>query len=114
MNEGREYKYQADWSLGNQMFHVRCDDWEAFKEAKENMETLLPSNKPFPDDTVGKPVATTPEKAMNAPICEDHHLPMTWHPAGVSKKTGKPYNGFWSCKVLNEDGSYCTFKPAKV
>lgn len=36
-NQGREYRYQADYSAGGQMFHVRCDDWEEFKIACDNV-----------------------------------------------------------------------------
>lgn len=37
-NEGREYKYQADYSLNGKMFHVRCDDWIEFQDAVKNIE----------------------------------------------------------------------------
>lgn len=41
--------------------------------------------------------------------CEVHALDMKLIPAGVSKKTGKPYNAFYVCPV---DG--CKWKPAPV
>lgn len=106
--QGREYQYQADWSIGNRMFHVRCDDWDSFKNSVDLMETLIPSNKPFPDDT-GKS-AVTKEQAVNAPECGIHKTPMKWHVGGVSKTSGRPYPGFWSCPERMEDGGYCTFK----
>jgi hypothetical protein len=37
-NEGREYKYQADFTLGGQMYHVRCDDWDEFQTAVTNIK----------------------------------------------------------------------------
>jgi hypothetical protein len=49
---------------------------------------------------------------MSNPICGNHHEPMSWKEGGVSK-AGKPYQGFWSCKVKNPDGSFCKFKPAQ-
>lgn len=108
MNEGREYRYQADWTVGNRMFHVRCDDINDFHQAITNMEAIIPSNKPFPDDEGHK--ATSPEQAVDAPECAIHHVPMTWRPAGVSKTTGRPYPGFWSCPE-KVDGRYCNYKP---
>ena len=49
-----------------------------------------------------------------APICGIHHIEMTWKNPGVSKKTGKPYNGFWACALKMPDGSFCQFKPEKT
>jgi hypothetical protein len=109
-NRAREYKYQKDWSIGTTMFHVRCDDWADFCEALENMESILPKTKAFPDDTGN---TATPPQAVTPgiPECGIHHVPMTWRGGGISKKTGKPYNGFWSCPQRNPDNSYCSFKP---
>jgi len=45
--------------------------------------------------------------------CQQHGIPFVLKPGGVSKKTGKPYNAFWSCPGRNEDGSYCSNKPPK-
>lgn len=30
-------------------------------------------------------------------VCQTCMYPMKWINPGVSKKTGKPYNGFWAC-----------------
>jgi hypothetical protein len=109
-NQGREYRYQRDWSMGGQMFHVRCDDWEQFLDSCTHMESMLPSNEAFPNDT-GKTVVT-PQQAVNAPVCGVHHIPMVLKPAGISKM-GKAYPAFYSCPQRNQDGSYCTFKPEK-
>lgn len=102
-------KYQADWTVGTRMFHVRCDDIEEFHTAVRNMEAMMPSNKPFPDDEGNH--ATAPEKAVNAPECAIHHTPMKWKAPGVSR-SGKPYAGFWSCGTKNDDGTWCRYKPA--
>ncbi len=47
---------------------------------------------------------------QDAPTCGIHNVPMNWKPGGVSRTTGKPYNGFWSC---NEkiNGQFCNFRP---
>lgn len=51
-----------------------------------------------------KPVAPAAPAASNAPLCQ--HGPMRLVPAGISKKTGKPYNAFWSC-TSKDRGSQC-------
>ena len=40
-------------------------------------------------------------------ICSLHLIEAQWRPAGVSKKTGKPYSGFWSCPQI-DNNIYCT------
>lgn len=105
MNEGREYRYQKDWSIGTTMFHVRCDDWEEFKTAVKNMEGILTQTAAFPNDTGH--VATPQSKVQEVPMCGVHNVPMTWK-TGVSKKTGRPY-AFWSCGEMN-NGMYCDYK----
>jgi hypothetical protein len=110
MNDGREYRYQHDWSIGSQMFHVRADDWEEYKEACENMETTLPQVKAFPDDTghLATPQAKVDVSSRHQPTCPVHGATTVWK-EGVSKKTGKPY-AFWGCTEKNADGSYCSAK----
>lgn len=44
--------------------------------------------------------------------CKIHGTPFVLHPAGVSKKTGKPFAAFWSCPEKNADGSFCKEKPS--
>jgi hypothetical protein len=105
INNGREYRYQADWSIGTRMFHVRCDDWEDFKEACENMETILPATEDFPNDK-GNMAKNVDVSAKQNPTCPRHGATTKWL-EGVSKKTGKPYS-FWSCSAKNKDGSWCS------
>jgi len=105
---GREYHWQADWSIGNRMFHVRFDDFAEFEQAVKDMESLIPGNKAFPEDSGNK--ATSPEKAVGAPECGDHHVPMSWRAPGVSKNTGKSYPGFWACPE-KVDGKFCSYRP---
>jgi len=102
-NRGREYRYQKDWSIGGQMFHVRCDNWEEFEEAVLKMEHIIPSNDPFPNDTGNH--ATSPQQAINAPVCPIHNKPM-------SLRQGQ-YGSFYSCGVKNPDGTWCKYKPPK-
>jgi len=112
-NRGREYKYQKSWTIGNEMLVVRADNWEDFKEAKENMETMVPKTKAFPDDA-GRMATDKTEINPSIPECPVHNIPMRWKSGGISKTTGKPYQGFYSCPERNEDGSYCRAKPAKA
>jgi len=70
MNDGREYRYQKDWSLDGEMYHVRCDEWDVFIEAKKNMETLIPTNDIKP--VVSQPVTPQPIQQTtlgNCPKC---------------------------------------------
>lgn len=50
---------------------------------------------------VPAPVAPpqTASAPSDTPLCQ--HGPMKLVPAGVSKKTGKPYGAFWSCTSRN-------------
>jgi len=107
MNDGREYRYQKDWSFGDIMLHVRCDNFDEFVIAVENMDTMLPKRDKFPDDEIGKPMATPESKVepQTTPLCPKGHGPMKYR-SGVSQKTGKPY-GFWSCPHKNPDGTWC-------
>ena len=34
-------------------------------------------------------------------LCQ-HNLPAVWKEPGISKKTGQPYQGFWSCPLPRE------------
>ena len=79
-------------------------------KAIDNLEAkgFRPSWNEVTNGTVKTPVKVDP----NAPICEVHQKPMTMHPAGVSKATGKSYPAFWSCQEKNADGSFCKFRPA--
>lgn len=106
MNDGREYKYQRDWSVGSQMFHVRCDNWDEFKEAVDNIKTML-QPKSFPDDegTKATPVENT---VPEGPTCGIHNIPMILKPAGVSK-AGRQYPAFWSCPDKT-NGQFCSFR----
>jgi hypothetical protein len=42
------------------------------------------------------PRAAAPAPA-NGPVCSAHGVSMKFIPPGISKKTQKPYNGFWAC-----------------
>lgn len=44
------------------------------------------------------------------PFCPQHNTELRWRDGGISNKTGKPYNGFFSCPTRNADGSFCSFK----
>lgn len=57
------------------------------------------------------PVQAAPAPAANAPMC-DHGQPMKLVPAGVSKKTGKPYPGFYACNNPSRDSQCSKTYPA--
>lgn len=38
---GREYRYQADFTLQGAMYHVRCDTWREFAASVKNMKTFI-------------------------------------------------------------------------
>lgn len=42
------------------------------------------------------------------PICQVHNCEMKQIPAGVSKKTGKPYDAFYACQIQD-----CKYRPPK-
>lgn len=44
-------------------------------------------------------------------LCGIHQTEMKYKGDGISK-AGKPYKGFWSCGVKDEQGNWCNFKPA--
>jgi len=52
---------------------------------------------------------------MNNQTCPNCGDEMKWIPAGVSKKTGQQYNGFWSCpnrfSKTNQNGQDFQSKP---
>ncbi len=35
--------------------------------------------------------------------CDKHDVEMKFIPAGVSKRTGNPYNAFWACDICGEE-----------
>lgn len=44
---------------------------------------------------------------QQAPYCPNHNQPAKWVPGGVSKSTGRPYNGFWACSVSQQGDRSC-------
>jgi hypothetical protein len=44
--------------------------------------------------------------------CPVHRYDWKYREGGISAKTGKAYDGFWSCGGKNPDGSYCKNKPS--
>ena len=57
---------------------------------------MAPPPPAYDPDAVVRPVASP------APGCPIHGA-MTRHPAGISKKTNKPFNARWSCDVTGCD-----------
>lgn len=44
---------------------------------------------------------------INIPECPIHKRKMRLVPAGISKRTGKPYDAFWSCFIKVSIKEYC-------
>lgn len=82
---------------GKHTVHVQAEEGkvgEAYKQAKAIYDQVLVD---YGKGTVQKVLESTPKSAV--PTCPVHNIVMKLHPAGVSKKTGKPYSAFWSCPV---------------
>lgn len=82
---------------GKHTVHVQAEEGkvgEAYKQAKAIYDQVLVD---YGKGTVQKVLESTPKSSV--PMCPTHNIVMKLHPAGVSKKTGKPYSAFWSCPV---------------
>lgn len=82
---------------GKHTVHVQAEEGkvgEAYKQAKAIYDQVLVD---YGKGTVQKVLESTPKSAV--PTCPVHNIVMKLHPAGVSKKTGKPYKAFWACPV---------------
>lgn len=67
---------------------------------EQNTLALLdrPQNAPGPALASLPPVQTVPQ-AATVDVCPTHGTPWKIVPAGVSKKTGKPYESFRACST---------------
>lgn len=74
-------------------------------------EPALPPNPWNTPAPAPAPAQAAPAPAANAPMC-DHGQPMKLVPAGVSKKTGKPYPGFYACANPSRDHQCSKTYPA--
>lgn len=106
-----EHKLTMSFINGNPGFVVKADNAQ---ELDALIKEALPRFKAFKSavDTYREKQqrdATPPPQ--ETPICAVHNSQMSWKPPGVSKKTNKPYQGFWACPVKNPDGSFCNYKP---
>ena len=88
--KGREYRYQADWSFGSQMFHVRADDWSDFQKAVKNVrDTYLdPPVTEVELPPVARAPYPTPEVEGACKTCGAPTLP-------EKKITGKDGRSWW-------------------
>ena len=89
------------------------------KEAEED-DLISFSPRPISYTTGGgggKGTTTTklaaPSPDGDSPTCGIHNVPMNKVPAGISKKTEKPYNAFYACGEKDNNGNFCTYKPPK-
>ena len=117
-------RYQASFFIGNggrdNQIVVRHDSWKAFvgdlvKVRKIQDESGARKVEAEVEKKAAEAFTSTPKEDHN-PLrltCPYHGDTLVWRPAGVSKRTGKPYDGFLSCSAKKEDGSYCNWTPPK-
>ena len=51
-------------------------------------------------------------KADEAGLCPTHRRPWRYRDGGISKTTGKAFEGFWSCDAPKDASGYCKLRPA--
>lgn len=75
-----------------------------------------PEEPEFLREVIGHDAPTAPRTAREAEqvsegaFCPDHGLAWTLRPGGISKTTGKPYDGFWTCP--SDARPWCKQKPS--
>jgi hypothetical protein len=74
--------------------------------------TPRPFKRPEPIETV---TITARGAIANESVqaCPDHGEPYVYREGGISKATGKSYEGFWTCKGKTPDGGFCRSKPPR-
>ncbi len=95
-------KFNADKS---EQYVVRTDSWEDLIDGIGKVQGFVPSQRPFPDDEGHK--AHTEAQTQEVKRCPLHGTQLKWIPAGISKQTGRPYHGFWSCSEKMPNGEFC-------
>ena len=115
MNDCAKFQWTGQWTTVrngisiSENFTFRLDDLEDLKlKRQQTLDGVAPASVQFPNDE--GPVARTVTQEV-APLCPVHGTPMSFKPPGISKTSGKPYQGFWSCGQRNADNSYCRAKP---
>lgn len=69
---------------------------------EDELIPLPPAAIPIPQDPA--PFRAMVREARQAtPVCPIHHEPWKVVPAGISKKTGRPYDAFQACPVRGCD-----------
>lgn len=51
-------------------------------------------------------------KADEASICPTHRRPWSYREGGISKTTGKAFDGFWSCSAPKDASGFCKLRPS--
>ena len=81
------------------------------KEMEESVRETIKSNEEWINEPSVPPTYSAPVQENTGNVCPIHKVALVWKPAGVSKKTNRPYPGFYSCPGRNPDGSFCSFHP---
>ena len=85
-------------------------DW-AFRVYERIVERLGTKAQMW-DGVMNKQAPLSPKPAVQssvAPVCGIHNVSMVYKEGGVSKVSGRPYPGFWSCPQ-KENGTYCKYR----
>ena len=104
--------YAGNWGI--------CwDEIDKQEEAiKEKLKTIAPSTPVVQVAPVVAPVTApvTPQQEIDpimiatTPVCPVHGVTVAYRQSGISKSTGKPYPGFYSCTAKTPDGQFCKQK----
>lgn len=105
MNETKTYQWSKFNADKSEQYVVRTDNWEELVDGIGKVKGIVPSENPFPDDEGHR--AHSVNQTEEVKRCPKHGTQLNWKPAGVSKQTGRPYNGFWSCPERTPAGEYC-------
>ena len=72
---------------------------EMMDRGVETTMLRVADDPPLPEPPIEEFPAFQAQPAAKAPsgTCPTHHEPWKYVPPGVSKSSGKPYEGFWAC-----------------
>ena len=114
MNDQPKYQWSAVFTRQvngisvNENFTFRVDDKEELINLRQEvLDKYTGATQSFPNDE-GHVAHTATEQEQ--PKCPIHGPTMIYRPAGISKSTGKPYPGFWTCSEKSKEGVFCKGK----
>jgi hypothetical protein len=112
--------YAKGWAICYEEVDKQQEELKTKAELKEVADSVnqdipagyTPTTNPSISMSTSPSAHADPDPIMTAttPTCPVHGNTVVYRPSGISKKTGKPYAGFYACTARNTDGSYCTEK----